>query len=122
MDYVKLARAVAHAEADSVPSVRRREMSRGATKATEATEGCQAVAVYSRLLGDSVWLVEDERHADELERELAAEGDRRLVFTVGEVLAIEGMLRGDLEAVLAVKRHLPGARIDSITKKGRGTE
>ncbi len=106
VDYIKLARQAGRGTTGKA----------AATKATEATKtGGEALLVDSRVLGELVWLVEDEAHADELERELAAEGDERLVvFTVAEVLAMEGMLRRDLETVLAVKRHL-GGRFDSAT-------
>jgi hypothetical protein len=121
MDYVKLARQVARGASEDAPSIACRLDSRDATKATEATKGGEALLVDSRILGEAVWLVEDEAHADEFERDLAAEGDSGLlVFTVAEVLALEGMLRRDLETVLAVKRHL-GGRVASVKRSGRGS-
>jgi hypothetical protein len=74
-----------------------------------------ALLINSRVLGEAVWLVEDDAHAEELERELAAEGDHRLVFTLAEVGAMAGMLAADMRALVHIKRHLPGSRVDAVT-------
>jgi len=80
---------------------------------TQPTKG-SALLVDSRVLGEAVWLVEDDAHAEELERELAVENDHRLVFTVAEVCAMEGMLAADMQTLVRVKQHLPGSRIDAV--------
>ena len=75
-----------------------------------------AYLVASRILGESVWFTADDATAERLERALAAEGDHRLVFTVAEVLALEGMLAADMQRLAEIKRWFRGARIDGVTR------
>lgn len=76
----------------------------------------RAYRVYSRLLDEEVWLAEDESHAQELERELAMENDRRIVFTVAEVEVMRGMLVAEMRSLARPKRWFPGARIEAATR------
>lgn len=75
--------------------------------------------VSSRVLGEDVWLAPHEVRAERLERELRAEGDRRLVFTVDELLPLADMLEADRRALLAalarIKRTMPGAILERVT-------
>lgn len=125
MDYVRLARRAIRDEECSTakPSPGAAEGSAPAapaTKATKATkggdlaEGGPPFLVYSRVLGEHVWLCEDEAHAEDLARELEAEGDHRLIFTVAEVLAMRGMLAADMQTLARIKRLFPGSRIDAV--------
>jgi hypothetical protein len=75
----------------------------------------------SRVLGEDVWLVPDDASAENLERELEAEGKSLLVFTLAEVFAMEGMLAADMQAIAKLKRTLTdaglGGRIRSVTRR-----
>lgn len=118
MDYVRLARQAARGTADKAASATAGGGSSGATKATEATEAGPALLVYSHVLNESVWLVEDEQHADELERELVAENHpHRLIFTTMEIVVLKGMVERDLATILSIKKHFPGSRVDQPTKE-----
>jgi hypothetical protein len=125
MDYVRLARRALDG-GDALPACpgavldRRLPAPGAATKATYATKGGAAgpevaYLVESRLLGEAVWIVEDEQHAADLERELAAEGDHRLIFTTGEVAAMAGMIQADMRTVAKVKRLFPGSQLETVT-------
>jgi hypothetical protein len=73
-----------------------------------------ALLIDSRLLGESVWLVSDDSHAADLRRELARDGDQRLIFTLAEVEALRGMAEADARTVADVKRHFAGAALRSV--------
>jgi hypothetical protein len=77
--------------------------------------------IYSKLLGEEVWLVENDADATSLEAELVAERDQRPVFTVPEVEQLAEMgLEDAREAgrVLArVKRTIPGWRLNLSGRK-----
>ncbi len=79
-----------------------------------------AYRVYSRVLGEEVWLVEDDTHANELESELSTGGNSRLIFTVPEVEALRGMLDADIRKLADVKRWLPGSRIETAGRRADG--
>jgi hypothetical protein len=77
--------------------------------------------VYSSLLDREVWLVRDAADASQLENEIGAEGETAaVVFTVAEVLAVEGMIEADRRVLLAaverVKRAMP-AVLDGVIRR-----
>lgn len=80
-----------------------------------------AFLVSSRVLGESVWLTADDATAERLARELAVEGDSRLVFTAVELLPLAEMLEADRRVLLAVlvriKRAIPGAILEAVTDR-----
>jgi thiamine monophosphate kinase len=61
-----------------------------------------------------VWLASDEAAAERLERELAAGGDHRLIFTIAEVEAMRGMLAADMQTLVNIKHRLPGSHLDHV--------
>jgi hypothetical protein len=84
-----------------------------------------AIRLYSRLIGEEVFLVETATDANALEAELAAEGDNRPVFSVAEVLRIGEMAEADRQefaaALARVKRVTPGARLEAVGCSMRNT-
>ncbi len=102
-----------------------REQQSGAVRRRESPDhgavfsDVDAFLVNSRVLGESVWLAPDDAIADRLEHEPAAGGDRRLVFTVAELLPLAAMLEADRRTLLAalarIKHAMPGATLESVT-------
>jgi hypothetical protein len=78
----------------------------------------EAALIFSRLLGEEVWLTESESDARALEAELASEGDTRPVFTVAEVLRLGEMAEADRQAAATalarVKRGMPASRLRAV--------
>ncbi len=57
-----------------------------------------AIRLFSRILDQEIWLVEDD--AEAFVDQLRWEGDARPVFTVAEVLILENMLEADAREIL----------------------
>jgi hypothetical protein len=66
-----------------------------ALAAHDRAHGADAVRIYARLLDTELWIAPDEQTATDLERELRAEGDYRIVLTPGEAEIIAGMAETD---------------------------
>ena len=88
----------------------------------QAAPESEQVRVFSRLLGEEVWIADSDESAAELESELAKSGDRRLVFTAAEVVLLEGMLAADLAALMQLKRAFPGARLRGVRRPGEESQ
>src|SRR5437867_5596564 len=60
-----------------------------------------AVRLFSRLIGEEVWLVDTDADARAFEAELQAEGDQRPVFSVAEMMRLADMAVADQKTACA---------------------
>jgi len=83
--------------------------------ALSALERGQPARIYSHHLGAHLWIVADPEAGRSLERELATEGDQRVVLTAAEAMRFGLMLEADAREIFQrlalIHRTMPGARL-----------
>jgi hypothetical protein len=103
-------------EDDANPEAIRAVIEKGLDAYDGALRGCW-VLLESRLLGEAVWLVADDRAAAELARDLDLQGDHRLIFTLAEAAHLKNMAEADARLlarkIALVKRRMPGSALRS---------
>ncbi len=70
--------------------------------------------IYSKILGDHLWLVPTDREM----RELVAEGIQGPVYTHDEITKLEGISKEGLKKIHNVKKVFPGATVEDIRREG----